>query len=85
VSHTTSHPLPEPTRSEAQRPESPTGSTHSLEFEFEHLFIRLKHQRETLLKEGAIAGGFDRECQVSTQITGASSDMVGDSLVRKSI
>jgi hypothetical protein len=77
ISHTTSTPPPEPMRAEPTRPASPTGSSQSSEFESEHLFLRLKRQRENLLNEVAIAGGFVRESQVSAQITGISSDMVG--------
>jgi hypothetical protein len=80
MSYTTSQPPPEPTRSEAQCPASPTGSTHSSDFDSDNLFIRLKRQRENLLNKVAIAGGFDRECQVPAHITGVSSDMVGASI-----
>jgi hypothetical protein len=59
------------------RPSSPTGSTHSSEFESDNLFLRLKRQRENLLSEVAIAGGFTRENLVTAQFTGVSSDMVG--------
>jgi hypothetical protein len=79
VSQTTSHPPPDSERTDIQRPSSPTGSIHSSEFESDNLFLRLKQQRENLLNEVALAGGFEREGPVSAQITGVSSDMVGTS------
>jgi hypothetical protein len=81
VSHTVSRPPPPPDPAlkdlEQKRPSSPTGSTHSSEYESENLFLRLKRQRENLLSEVAIAGGFTREDLLTAQFTGVSSDMVG--------
>jgi hypothetical protein len=79
VTQTISHPTTAAECKELPRPSSPTCSTHSSEFESENLFIRLKQQRENLLNEVARAGGFERECLVSAQITGVSRDMVGSS------
>jgi hypothetical protein len=70
-------PEPAPKNLDQIRPSSPTGSTHSSEYETDNLFLRLKRQRENLLSEVAIAGGFNREDLVTAQFTGVSSDMVG--------
>jgi hypothetical protein len=81
VSHTVSHPPPPPDPDKKNldhtRPSSPTGSTHSSEFDSDNLYLRLKRQRENLLSEVAIAGGFTREDIMTAQFTGVSSDMVG--------
>jgi hypothetical protein len=79
ISHTVTHQsLQDPQLAQRNtRATSPGSTSHVSDYESDNLFLRLKRQREVLLDEVAIAGGFTRDNPATAKITGMSRELVG--------
>jgi hypothetical protein len=79
ISHTVTHQtIPDPQISQRHtRATSPGSTSQASDYESDNLFLRLKRQREILLDEMAIAGGFNKDNPATAKITGMSRELVG--------